>query len=177
MLPLIRSHYAYQSWAMANLFKSLQELSPEEYTSVNASGHGSIRDTLAHLISTQAGWFSWFDGSKDPAQAMQGRITGNDIPTIDAAVERWQVVREQTDACIARLAEEDCRKVWSATAPNGFTLALPLWQMLLHVANHGTHTRAQIVAAIRRTGKNPGVYEFLWFAATQPKLAGGEGRN
>ena len=36
-------------------------------------------------------------------------------------------------------------------------------EMLLHVANHGTHTRAQIVAVIRRAGHNPGSYELLHY--------------
>jgi uncharacterized damage-inducible protein DinB len=174
MLPLLRSHYAYQSWAMSNLFKALAELSPEEFETVNASGHGSIRDTLAHLLSTHAGWFSWFDGTTDAAGAMQLRITAADVPTVEAAAERWEAIREKTTVCLATLTEEGIQKAWSATAPNGLTLSLPLWQLLLHVANHGTHTRAQIVAAIRRTGRKPGVYEFLWFAASQPKLAGGE---
>ena len=173
MLPLIRSHYSYQSWAMANLFRSLQDLSPEEYASVVASGHGSIRDTLAHLLSTQAGWFSWFDGTTDAVGAMHLRITGADVPAVEAAADQWQAVREKTAACLARLTDEDIRMIWSATAPNGLTLSIPLWQLLLHVANHGTHTRAQIVAAIRGTGRNPGVYEFLWFAASQPKQAAG----
>ena len=174
MLPLLRSHYAYQSWAMSNLLTALGDLTPEEYETVPASGHGSIRDTLAHLLSTQAGWFSWFDGTTDAAGAMMLRIRGTDVATVEAAAERWQEVRERTAACLAPLTEEAIRKVWSATAPNGMTLSIPLWQLMLHVANHGTHTRAQIVAAIRRTGRKPGVYEYLWFAASQPKLAAGE---
>jgi uncharacterized damage-inducible protein DinB len=38
-----------------------------------------------------------------------------------------------------------------------------LGELIMHVANHGTHTRAQIVAAIRRAGYNPGNYELLRF--------------
>jgi uncharacterized damage-inducible protein DinB len=48
------------------------------------------------------------------------------------------------------------------------TLSQPLGEMMLHVANHGTHTRAQIAAAVRRLGKEPGVLEYLKFAMMHP---------
>jgi uncharacterized damage-inducible protein DinB len=58
--------------------------------------------------------------------------------------------------------------VWTHTMGNGTTLAQPLGEMMLHVANHGTHTRAQIAAALRRLGKDPGVLEYLKFAIMFP---------
>ncbi|MHA2344034.1 MAG: DinB family protein, partial [Candidatus Hodarchaeales archaeon] len=81
--------------------------------------------------------------------------------------EKWQAVDEQTKNCLENLTEHSIKEIWSASFPNGFTMALPLWQLLFHVANHGTHTRAQIIAAIRRLGHNPGIYEFFRFALEQ----------
>ena len=49
------------------------------------------------------------------------------------------------------------------------TLSQPLGELMLHVANHGTHTRAQIAAAVRRLGKDPGVLEYLKFAMMHPR--------
>ena len=155
MLELIQTQYAYNTWATERVLQSLEALTPEEYATVEASGHGSIRDTLAHLISTEWGWFSWFDGSKPMSVAYRLRFGGDEIPTPAAARERWAPVREQVERTIAALTEEVVNESWGFTLPNGFAASLPLWKMLLHVANHSTHTRAQIVAAIRRAGHAP----------------------
>src|SRR5688500_12829781 len=63
VFDLIKAYFAYNSWATARLFDALEELTPEEYNQPGASGHGSIRDNLAHLMAVQLRWFSWFDGS------------------------------------------------------------------------------------------------------------------
>lgn len=52
--------------------------------------------------------------------------------------------------------------------PDGMTLSLPLGEMMLHVANHGTHTRSQIATAARRLSKIPGELEYLNFAMMHP---------
>ncbi len=164
MLEMIKNFYAYNAWAMEILLKSLEQVTEEEYTALGCSGHGSIRDTLAHLMGTQWGWFSWFDGSQSAVESIALHITGEEIDTPEKAAEKWKAVHVQTNACLGILTEDNIRKEWSATLPNGFTMSLPLWQLLLHVANHGTHTRAQIIAAVRRLGHNPGIYELFRYA-------------
>lgn len=169
MLEVLRTFYEYNSWAAAQLLTAVDQLSEGELSAPGCSGHGSMRDTLAHLIGTQWGWFSWFDGSKTAAQSMALKVTGEEISTPQKLREKWQAVDKQTTECLEKLSEEDLSKVWSATSPSGFTVALPLWQLLLHVANHGTHTRAQIVAAVRRFGHDPGVFELFRFVLARQK--------
>ena len=48
MFELIKTLYAYNSWAVAKLLDALEQLTPEELAAPGCSGHGSIRDTLAH---------------------------------------------------------------------------------------------------------------------------------
>ncbi len=155
MLDLIRTHYAYNEWANDRLLTSLQQLSPEEYATVEASGHGSIRDTFAHLITTEQGWFSWFDGSKPMSESYALKIDGEELPSPAAARRRWEPVREQLARTVAAQTDKSLAETWEFTLPSGFAAAIPLWKMMLHVANHSTHTRAQIVAAIRRAGHTP----------------------
>lgn len=144
----------------------MKALSPEEYATVEASGHGAIRDTFAHFLSVQWGWFSWFDGSLPPTEAIARTVSADEVDTVEQAEERWRVIDERTRTCVDRLNDEALQDVWSWELPWS-TGALPLWQLILHVANHQTHTRAQIVAAIRRAGHEPGVYEFLLYNMTQ----------
>jgi uncharacterized damage-inducible protein DinB len=66
------------------------------------------------------------------------------------------------------VSDADLAKVWTHTMGSGMKLSQPLGEMMLHVANHGTHTRAQVAAAVRRLGKEPGVLEYLKFAIMHP---------
>jgi uncharacterized damage-inducible protein DinB len=165
-LDTIRYSYHYNSWATERVLTALEQLTPAEYIAPGCSGHGSIRDTLAHFMSSQLGWFSWFDGSLDVVTSMKPQFGSPDIPTVAAARTRWAPIAERTEACLATLTDDALHEIkhWSAPGvPPGQAI---LWRLMLHVANHGTHTRGQIVAAIRRAGKDPGVVEMMAYVMT-----------
>lgn len=164
MHELIQTLFAYHSWATARLVEAMRELSPEEYRTLEASGHGSVHDTFVHYVNVPWGWFSWFDGSLPVEEAYALPATAEDPGSLEEAVERWRRVDEQARSCLDDLDDEALAEVWTWELPNGEDVGLPLWQLVTQVANHQTHTRAQIVAAIRRAGHDPGVYEFLAFA-------------
>ncbi|HEY6343106.1 MAG TPA: DinB family protein [Bryobacteraceae bacterium] len=173
MLETIRLLYEYNRWAMDRIFQTLEQLTEAEYGAPGCSGHGSIRDTLAHLINAQRGWFWWFDGtvkldgSSSMEQLMAMRLTGADVPSIARAKEHWQTVDRLTQNVLTPLTQDMLAKVWTASIPGSPTISLPLGELLLHVANHGTHTRAQIVSAIRRFDRKPGNLDLLFFALTR----------
>lgn len=161
MLDLMQSFYAYNSWATAQLLDSLEKLSPEELTAPDCSGHGSIRDTLAHLMTTQWGWLSWFDGSLDVNQAYALKVPSESIDTVAKARDRWKSIDKQATDFVDTLSEEKLSDIWSWSLATGHSDSLPLSRLLLHLANHGTHTRAQILAGIRRAGHEPPNIDFL----------------
>ena len=161
MIELVKTYYAYGSWATARLLDALEQLTPEELATPGCSGHGSIRDTLAHFMGSQWGWFSWFDGSLTVAQSYALRVPSDSIDTVAKARERWTSIDRQTTNAVAGLTDEKLRDVWTWAYPGGSSDSLPLWRLLLHVANHGTHSRAQIVATIRRLGHDAPNIDFL----------------
>jgi len=89
------------------------------------------------------------------------RVTAESIDTPSKAREIWNPIDVQTIRAIAGLTDDKLRDVWSWTHPVSGANSLPLWRLLMHVANHGTHTRAQINAAIRRLGHEPKNIDFL----------------
>ena len=167
-LDTIRIFYQYNSWATSQLVGVLGQLNEEELTAPGCSGNGSIRETMAHLLTAQWGWFSWFDKSRSAQEAMTLRITEEEIDTPDKLQEKWREIDLQTSACIEKLTPQDLEEDWTASTPGGFSMTLSLWKLLLHVANHGTHTRAQVIAAIRRLGHDPGSHEFFRYALSRP---------
>ena len=166
MLELVKTYYAYNSWATGQLLDSLEKLSGKELTAPGCSGHGSIRDTLAHMMTTQWGWFSWFDGSMTVSQAYSVRISAESIDTMAKARERWRPIDKQATETVNGLNEDNLYDVWTWSLPTGGSDSLPLWRLLLHLANHGTHTRAQILAGVRRAGHEPPNIDFLNYSLT-----------
>src|SRR5512141_2330535 len=166
MIELVKTYYAYGSWATARLLDALEQLTPEELATPGCSGHGSIRDTFAHFMGSQWGWFSWFDGSLTVTQAHALRILPDSIDTVAKARERWAAIDRQTTEAVAGLTDEKLRDVWTWTQPVAGSDSLPLWRLLMHVANHGTHNRAQIVATIQRLGHDTPNIAFLIYSLT-----------
>jgi uncharacterized damage-inducible protein DinB len=166
MNEIIGALFRYNTWAMDQFFLVLHQLTVPEYSDTEASGNGSIRDTLVHMMSVQWGYTSWFDRSAEAplALARVRELKGPMFDTSDKAEARWRDIDRQTRAFADRVTDEQLREIWQWNLPDGRSLALPLWQLTTHVANHQTHTRAQIVAAMRRIGKEPKVSEFLLFA-------------
>jgi uncharacterized damage-inducible protein DinB len=166
-LSLIRLFYSYNSWATTQLIDKIVQLDRKELEMPGCSGHGSILETMAHFLTTQWGWFSWFDKSKSVQDSMMLRVSPEEIESPEKLQQRWRDIENQTIACLEKLMEDDLDEEWSASTPGGFSMTLPLWKLLLHVANHGTHTRAQIISAVRRLSHDPGSYEFFQFALSQ----------
>lgn len=163
MYETITLLYKYNSWATGILFDAMEKLSPEQYNAPGCSGHGSIKETLAHLLVTQWGWFSWFDGSMPIEKAKSVKITDEETDSLKKARKKWDAINQQAQRFLEIQTEEGLKVQKSFTTHSGNSLSLPLGEMLLHIANHGTHTRAQIVAAIRRAGINPGSYDLLHY--------------
>ena len=164
MFDLIKNYYAYNSWATARMLDALEKLTPEQYNAAGCSGHGSIRDTLAHLMSVQWAWLSWFDGSLTVSQAYLLNVTSESIDTMSRARERWLQIDTQALEYVNSLSDDKLRDLWTWTVSAGRSSSLPLWKLLMHVVNHGTHTRAQIIASVRGAGHEPPDINFLNFS-------------
>lgn len=173
MNEIISNLFRYSTWAMDQFFLVLNQLTIPEYTDTEARGNGSIRDTLVHMMSVQWGYSSWFDKSAEVPVALGWvrELKGAMFDVSDKAESRWKEIDRQTRSFTDRVTDDQLREIWEWNPPDGRSLALPLWQLTVHLANHQTHTRAQIVAAMRRIGREPKVSEDLLFAksgATSP---------
>src|SRR5688572_32977346 len=103
VFELIKAYFAYSSWATARLFDALEQLTAEQYDERGASGHGSIRDNLAHLMAVQLRWFSWFDGSLTGTLAQLLNVTRESMDIVAKSRQRWR--------CIDAQAADDVHRV------------------------------------------------------------------
>ncbi len=169
MIDAIKNFYGYNTWANNRLIEKLGELDPVAYKETYCSGNGTIRDTLHHLLNTQWGWTSWYDGSMTVQQGASAKLPDSDVATPEAAKARFQTIDEQTWAYLDSLTEEAVFADKPVVMPNRPTMSMPLWKMLMHTANHATHTRGQIISAIRGTGLAPGSFDMFLYILSDGK--------
>ena len=160
---MAKVQFAHNRWANDMLLESLKAMPPEQYSATPCSGNGSIAATVAHLILVQESWIAFLSGSATLEQAIAIVSKTGNLPSAEAALERWRKTDEQTSAYLETLTDEAFVTERSFSLPNGFSSSLPIWQMLLQLSTHGVHTRGQIVSAVRSTGAKPAEVSFFGF--------------
>ena len=171
----LRKQYAYTGWATRRVLDAAAHLTPEHLHQPGTAGHGSIHATFIHLMETHRGWLSWWDASLSAEESYaytMPKAEFPDIPTLQAA---WTDIEQQTEAFVSGLSDAGTERVYSMGLPNGRTWAMPLWGMMLHVANHGTQHRSEIAAMLSGFGQSPGDLDLLYFL--QPPLDAPETSN
>lgn len=159
----LRTFYDYNTWATERIFDTAAQLTPEQLEAPGEAGRGSIRNTLLHLITTHKGWLSWWDGSLTAEEAIRFPLDLGDNPDLAAIRAAWDEVAEQTSAFIGSLGDEDAERPYTFAPPVGPTWKNPLWQMMLHVANHGTQHRSEIATMLTAAGHSPGDLDLLFY--------------
>jgi uncharacterized damage-inducible protein DinB len=133
---------------------------------LNASGaipHGSIRETLLHMLAAHQRFLAWWDGSMTAQEAYSRRMNPDDYPDLAAVRTLWQQVAEQTRAFVQNLSDENAARIYTMTRPDGGELAFPLWQMMQHIANHATQHRSEVATLLTEAGRSPGDIDMLFY--------------
>jgi len=135
---MIDYHYARQY----RLWDSIMTLTDEQFTTEIPYSHGSIRNHMVHLPAVDT---RWLKGLREEADARTFNYEPPDYPTRDSARMLTEKVADEVKQYIATLDEEAL-----AYMPQGMPLAR--WQVILHVVNHGTDHRAQVLRILHDFG-------------------------
>jgi uncharacterized damage-inducible protein DinB len=110
-------------------------LTDAEFTKEAGYSHGSVRNQVVHLVSVDDAWFGGLRGDGEPAP-----IDAATLEDRAALRAHWDAVEQRMRAYLAGLQDD-----MLATKPfaDGEDRDLVLWQVLIHVTNHGTDHRAQ----------------------------------
>ena len=71
--------YEYNRWANARILDAVAKLTPEQFARDLRSSHGSIKNTLVHLMSGEWIWLMWWQGRSPRAM-----LESAEFPTQDA---------------------------------------------------------------------------------------------
>jgi len=130
-------------------------LAYEQFTHQVNYSHGSVQDQVLHLINVDEAWFSGLRGVEFPEPLTPGNV--DDRPILRA---RWDKVEQDMRGYLAQLRDE---KLLEKPFAEGEDKDLLLWQILLHVVNHGTDHRAQLLRLLNDLGVKTTAQDYIFY--------------
>jgi uncharacterized damage-inducible protein DinB len=133
----------------------LVPLSQEQFTRTVDYSHGCVLDQVVHLMSVDEAWFRDLQGAEFPEALSPEELEDRNI--IRA---RWDNIERDMRAYLAEVTDE----MLTDKPLEGEDKDLMLWQVLLHVANHGTDHRAQILRQLNDMGVETTYQDYIFYA-------------
>jgi uncharacterized damage-inducible protein DinB len=156
---LLEDHLDYSKWASALLLDAAAKLTPEELECDRKCSHGGILGTLQHIYLADRIWLSRFEGA--------GRTTmldeGESMPDLAAMSRGWPPLLDRFRSLIRGFGDEGVLAHFQFRNLAGAEFDMPRWQALLHVVNHGTLHRGQVMAMLRQSGHKPPATDLLFY--------------
>ena len=150
-----RHFYGYHFTENRKIWDSyVSQLSPEQFTQAVDYSHGSVRDQIIHLISVDDTWFSGLRGVGIPEPLNPGDL--HDRASIRA---HWDNVEQNMRDYLAELRDD----MLVDKPLGGEDKDLILWQVLLHVVNHGTDHRAQLLRLLNDLGVKTTSQDYIFY--------------
>jgi len=155
-LVTFRTWLGYNRWANARVLAAARSLSDAAFTAPRPGlSFASLAGSLTHVMTTERTWRLRCLGLASEPPAAAG------FPSAPALAAAWAAEDRALDAFAAGVtAGALAAKVGYRTSA-GVPHQTPLWQIWLHVVNHGTQFRSEAAVALTALGASPGDLDFI----------------
>jgi uncharacterized damage-inducible protein DinB len=158
---LLRNHLAYTAWASRRLLDAVAQIPSEQLTRDFQTADRNVIGTLAHVFAADRIWLARVTGATPGAFLTDADrhlpVLQKDWPELHARWQQWA----------AQLTDESVRSIVEFKDTKGNPHRLVLWQIILHVVNHGTHHRGQVSGFLRSMGHTPPPLDLALFFREQ----------
>jgi len=151
-----RHFYNYHFAENRKVWSHVASLSYEQFTQAVDYSHGSVRDQILHLIDAEQMWFSELRDVR-PMEPLPS-TDSDDRDTIRAY---WDTAEQNIRTYLAEL-RDDMLFTKPIKEPEEDQV-LFVWQVLLHVANHATDHRAQLLRVLHDLGVETKSQDYIFY--------------
>jgi len=158
-LDLITHFYEYNEWANDRLLHVASHLSADEISAERGASFDSILSSFAHIAAAQVNWLErWLiGGNRMPTLELQK------MPNLAAVRESFLASHGGLQKFVSDLTDERLEATQEFRDSSGNRESRLLWQLMTHVANHGTYHRGEIAMMLTVAGHSPGDLDFLYW--------------
>lgn len=150
---LYEYHFAFNRFIWN---KYITALTSEQFTQETNYSHGAVRDQLVHIMDVDEAWFCGLRGIA-PSEPLP-EASDDDREAIRA---HWDRVEGMMRDYLGQL-QDDMLSNTPITEPEE-DQDLIVWQVLLHVANHGTDHRAQLLRLLNDLGMETTAQDYIFY--------------
>ena len=135
--------FNYHYWRAARMLSACEALTREQWDQPLAPSWGSVHALLVHMVAAEQIWLGRWKGvsakAMPPAEA---------LPELADVRRAWNQVEAELRAFLDQCNETRLRADITYTNTQGNTYTLPLGGLMLHVVDHATHHRGELVAML-----------------------------
>ena len=152
-----RHFYNYHFTENRKIWDSyITPLSHEQFTQAVGYSHGSVRNQILHLISADDAWFSELRGV-----APSEPLPPADFDDRNIIRAHWDIIEQNMRDYLSELRDDMLfdRPIEEPEEDK----VLIVWQVLLHVVNHGTDHRAQLLRLLNDLGVDTKSQDYIFY--------------
>lgn len=138
----------------------ITQLTDAQFTQEASYSAGSVRNQVVHMMSVDDAWFNDLRSVE-----FHGHLKAEDFPERKGIRAYWDGVEERMRAYLDELTDD---MLVTKPFPEGEDKDLILWQVLLHVANHGTDHRAQLLRLLNDLGVETESQDYIFYVYENP---------
>jgi uncharacterized damage-inducible protein DinB len=153
----VRFLFAYDRWATRRVLDAADGIDQEAWSRSNVVAERGLGSILVHQLGASQRWRHAFQDTGETP-----RPEDEPLLSVGELRARWDSEWESVDAWLAELAQGFVDHVHDG---------VPVWQMLVHVVNHGTQHRSEAAALLTAEGRSPGELDMVDFAEEQAGVA------
>src|SRR5882724_241925 len=150
----IRTHLRYSGWASQRLLDAAKKLNPDDLTRNTGVSHESILGTLSHIHFADRIWYSRVVDANEPV------IRQSDLATLET---EWPAIQRKWEAWAENVQPADLERKVASKSPDGIAYEIETEKAVLHLVNHDSLHRGQVMAMIRQLGIAPPQTDLMLF--------------
>jgi len=131
----------YNLWANQRVLNAAERLTEEQFSRKLGESWGSVHHTLVHIMNAEWIWLERWHGNSP-----REWLPFDDFPTVAALREHWATITSEQLTFVKKQTPESLEQVLSYHNSRGIACQAPLWLLLGHLVNHGTHHRGELTA-------------------------------
>ena len=147
MKEILQQLAAYNLWANGLLLEAIKKIPPEMHEKEVASSFSSLLKTIVHMWNAESVWWQRMK-LKEQVVEPKDNFKGN-LP--EAVDEMMQQCRQWKD-WVVNSKEHHLDHVFEYRNFSGVQFKQPIFQVLIHLFNHETYHRGQLVTMLRQLG-------------------------
>ncbi len=146
MKQLLQEYADYNVWANEIIISFIKQLSPEQLNKEQLSSFTTIRKTAEHTAGAEQNWLKRISSNLNQENKA---ISSEDISSL---LQFWIDQSKQFAAIIKDIDESKLNQVIPYKSLKGIPFENELYKIIMHVMNHSTYHRGQLVTMLRGVG-------------------------